>query len=230
MPSIGSEIANLSIANGSGASAAGQLASLGEQPAVRAGANADSEGSGPHSDGQPSSATSGAHRSGGGGSPAAQHGSEAVSLMQRQLAQLRLEGGGRAAPEHPQPEGKRLRRAASPAAGAPAPPGRPAAMKQVRGKGLKFQGRLRLSFWRLCLQQHQTAQCSSHTVCNAGRRLLVTMVQQQSPRPRAQVGASRHRALPGPNSHTSHWACLAMRCPPPSGGSYRLRLRCASWI
>jgi hypothetical protein len=135
MPSIGSEIANLSIANGSGASAAGQLASLGEQPAVRAGANAASEGGGPHSDGQPVSATSGAHRSGGGDSPAAQHSSEAASLIQRQLAQLRLEGGGRAAPEHPQPEGKRLRRATIPAAGTAASPGRPAAKKQVREKG-----------------------------------------------------------------------------------------------
>ena len=133
MPSIGSVVANLSIGNGSGDGAARQQTSLREQPAVRAGASADSGHGGHCSSRESGSITSGgAHESGGGDSPAAQHSSEAASLIQRQLAQLRLEGGGRAEPEHPQPEGKRLRRADLSAAGASASPGRPAVKKQVR--------------------------------------------------------------------------------------------------
>lgn len=134
MPSIGSEIASLSIGTGSGAGAARQLASPGEQPAVRVGASGVSENGERLGGGQSGSSAAGSHQSGGGESPAAQHGLEAASVMQRQLAQLRLEGGGGAAPEHPVPEGKRLRRAACSAAEAPASPSRSAARKQVRAQ------------------------------------------------------------------------------------------------
>lgn len=131
MPSIGSVVANLWIGNGSGEGATRQQTLLREQPAGMAGVSADSGNGGHGSSGQFDSITSGAHETGGGDSPTAQHSSEAASPIQRQLAQLRLEGGGRDAPEHPQPEGKRLRRATISPAGAPASPGRSAAQKQV---------------------------------------------------------------------------------------------------